>query len=298
MKLLCIGNSGQVARALQEKSAARGIECPCTGRPDTDLKDPESLRRALDQMPADIIINAAAYTHVDDAEADREEAFAVNAEGPKHLADLCQERGLPLIHLSTDYVFNAASDHPLKETDPTGGVNVYGQSKAAGEAFVRDTHDAHIILRTSWVYSPFGANFVKTMLRLAAERGAAAVVDDQTGAPTSALDIADAILDIAAHLDQAPTPAPFGTYHYAAAGYVSWADLAAYVFELYEAETGCKIGLKRIPSSDYPTPAARPRNSRLDTQKITDTFGIHPKDWKISVKQTVDRLLAERVSRS
>jgi len=296
MTLLCIGKSGQVARALSERSAAHGVRCICLGRPEVDLTEPETLQVALARTSPSLVINAAAYTHVDRAESDRDTAFAVNAEGPWHLARLCAQFHLPLVHLSTDYVFNDATAKPMNEADPVTGSNVYGASKAAGEAAVREALPAHMILRTSWVYSPFGTNFVKTMLRLAREHGGAKVVDDQIGSPTSAFEIADTILKVAPHLTRSGAIEKFGTYHFAASGAVSWADLAAYTFELYEAKTGCKVDLKRIPSSDYPTPAPRPRNSRLDTRKIAETFGIIPRDWKIGVKETVDRLLEQKAS--
>ncbi|MEO0452358.1 MAG: dTDP-4-dehydrorhamnose reductase [Pseudomonadota bacterium] len=294
MKLLCIGKSGQIARALAERSAARGIACVCLGRPMVDLEQPETLVAAIDQTKPTLVVNAAAYTNVDGAETDTDTAIALNAIAPGLLAKACQTAGIPLVHISTDYVFSDPSERPLLEEDPVRGVNAYGRSKAAGEAAVRDGTNAHIILRTSWVYSPFGRNFVKTMLRVAEQDGEARVVDDQIGSPTSALDIAEAILDTAPHLFETNASERFGTYHYAASGYASWADLAALIFQLYEAKTSCKIGLKRIPSSDYATPAARPHNSRLDTRKIAETFGVFPRDWKAGVIETVDRLLAEK----
>ena len=298
MKLLCIGKSGQVALALAELSAARRVDCVCLGRPEFDLTRPHNLADTFEKLAPDMVVNAAAYTNVDGAETDRKTASSVNAEGPRVLAQACHAAGLPLVHISTDYVFSDPVDRPLIETDKVGGINAYGVSKAAGEAAIRAGTDAHIILRTSWVYSPFGSNFVKTMLRLAEQNGEARVVDDQIGSPTSAFDIAETILTLADKILTHPSSTQFGTYHFATSGYASWADLAALVFKLYEAETGCKIGLKRIPSSDYPTPAARPFNSRLDTTKITETFGIIPRDWQSGVVETVERLLKERVAGS
>lgn len=294
MKLLCIGHSGQVARALNERSAARQIRCACFGRPDLDITSDESIAAAVSNIQPDVVINAAAFTQVDHAEQNSDQAFAINADGPEILAKLCAARELPLIHLSTDYVFDGSLNRPYRETDATGPINVYGKSKLAGEDAVRASWARHVILRTSWVYSPFGGNFVETMLRLAKERGAASVVDDQYGTPTSALDIADAILDLAAKLTRdAPTDL-FGTFHYTASGAGTWADLAALVFEIYQDRTGAKVGLNRIPTSDYPTPAARPLNSRLNTAKVRETFGINPVDWASAVRQTVHRLLDEK----
>ncbi len=294
MKLLCIGKSGQVAQALAEQSASKGVECLCLGRPELDLLSYDSVASALDQAQPSVVVNAAAWTDVDGAESHRDAAFALNVQAVQNLAEQCADRGLPLIHLSTDYVFDGSGRKPWLETDSTNPLNVYGASKLAGEQAIRRALPAHVILRTAWVYSPFGRNFVKTMLRLAETRGAAKVVDDQIGAPTSALDIADAILLIARQIAAAPAPSIFGTYHFAAAGEAAWADVAALIFEIYEEHTGCKIRLKRIPSSDYATPAKRPLNSRLNTDKIAETFGVATKDWTFSLKAVVERLLDER----
>lgn len=294
MKILCIGKSGQVARALVERSDSDDLDCVCLGRPELDLLSAQSVEAALEAVQPSLVVNAAAYTNVDGAETDTSAAFALNAKAAGQLAELCRVRGLPLIHLSTDYVFDGSGDTPSRETDQTGPINAYGASKLAGEVAVTDALAEHVILRTSWVYSPFGSNFVKTMLRLAAERGEASVVDDQIGAPTSALEIADAILSIARRISDQSENAPFGTYHFAAAGHASWADVAAFIFEIYEQHHGCKIKLKRIPSSDYPTPAKRPKNSRLNTSKMTETFGVTPRDWRLAMAQTVERLMAGR----
>ena len=294
MKLLCIGKSGQVAKALAERSAVAGLDCVCLGRPELDVLREDQVAAALDREAPTLVVNAAAYTNVDGAENDRGAAYALNADAVGTLAELCVARDLPLIHLSTDYVFDGSGNTPWRETDPTGPRNVYGASKLAGEETIRAAGGTHVILRTSWVYSPFGGNFIKTMLRLAHEQAGASVVDDQFGSPTSALDIADTILAIAARIARQSTAGLSGTYHYSAAGFASWADVAAMIFEIYEQRCGCKIKLKRIPSSDYPTPAERPRNSRLNTDKITETFGVVPQDWRLTVKQTVERLLDEK----
>lgn len=294
MKILCIGKSGQVARALAEQSAMSGVDCVCLGRPELDLLSAESIDTALGNVRPALVVNTAAYTNVDAAESDQASAFALNADAVRVLADQCAHRGLPLVHLSTDYVFDGSGAEPFLENDPTGPLNTYGASKLAGEIAIQETLSQHVILRTAWVYSPFGRNFVKTMLRLAEEQGGATVVEDQIGAPTSALDIADAILLIARQVDARSEPAKFGTFHFAASGEASWADVAALIFEIYEKRHGCKIQLKRIPSSDYATPAQRPLNSRLNTNKITETFGVMPKDWTLSLKATVERLLDER----
>lgn len=294
MKILCIGKSGQVAQALAERTAFAGVDCICLGRPELDLLSAESIDAALGNTRPTIVVNAAAYTNVDGAESDQDAAHALNADAVRRLAEQCANRGLPLVHLSTDYVFDGSGAEPFLETDPTDPLNAYGASKLAGEMAIREALPRHVILRTAWVFSPFERNFVKTMLRLAEEQGGATVVDDQIGAPTSALDIADAILLIARQIDAGSESEKCGTYHYAASGEASWADVAALIFEIYEKRHGCKIKLIRIPSSDYATPARRPLNSRLNTSKITETFGVVPKDWKRSLEATVERLLQER----
>lgn len=295
IKLCCIGKSGQIARALMERGARGDIECVAVGRPGLDLTQPETITETLQRVRPDIVVNAAAYTDVDGAERENDLAFAVNAEGTEHLAKTCKALGLPLIHFSTDYVFDGSLERPYRETDPTDPINIYGASKLAGEQAVRETLNQNVILRTAWVYSPFGKNFARTMLRLAKAGKGASVVEDQYGTPTNALDIAEAVLAIAPQLLEADREHKFGTYHLVASGSCSWADFAAHIFSIYEKQTGCKIELKRIPSSAYPTLSKRPANSRLDTQKLFETFGVRLPDWQDSVEQTVLRLLEERV---
>ncbi|MEO1324343.1 MAG: dTDP-4-dehydrorhamnose reductase [Pseudomonadota bacterium] len=295
MTLLCIGQSGQVASALAERAAERQVALICVGRPELDITNLNSVQRCVKSVSPKLVINTAAYTAVDAAEADEAAAFALNEGGARAVAEVCREQGLPLIQLSTDYVFDGRLDRPYREDDLATPLNVYGASKLAGDIAVSETHAQHIILRTSWVYSPFGKNFVKTMLRLAKTRGGASVVNDQIGRPTNALDIADMVLDIAEVLRMQSTAPIFGTYHYATRGDCSWADLAALVFEIYEQRTGCKIDLKRIPTSEYPTPAARPLNSRLDTHKLEQVFALMPKHWTVGVHNTVNRLIDEGI---
>ena len=293
MKLLCIGQSGQVALALAERAAGSSVKCVCLGRPDADLGVSDTLFRAIDATKPDLVVNAGAYTAVDAAEMDRDAAFLINAEGAGSLAEACARTGVPLIHLSTDYVFDGRADRAYFETDSPAPLNVYGASKLAGEFAVREALTQHIILRTSWVVSPFGTNFIKTMLRLAADRDEVSVVDDQIGSPTSALDVADTIVHIASMILSDPNADRFGTYHYSGQGYCSWADVAELVFRIAENRCNSKIVLKRIPTSEYPTPAERPLNSRLDTTKIERTFNVKPPDWTASVTRTVNRLIDE-----
>lgn len=293
MKLLCIGQSGQVAQALREQSAVQGVDCICIGRPQIDLANTENLNTVLDRFAPSIVVNAAAYTAVDAAEHDEQAAFAVNAEGPVALAAHCAQLDIPLVHISTDYVFDGTADRAYVETDPVSPLGVYGASKLAGEIAVRNAGPKHVILRTAWIYSPFGKNFVKTMLRLAKQNGAASVVDDQFGCPTNALDIADVVLTIGRAISRTPEPTQFGTFHYAGSDACSWADVAALVFDIYSERTGCKIELNRISTSEYPTPARRPSNSCLNTGKMEQAFGVQPRAWTAGVEQIVNRLIDE-----
>lgn len=295
MKLLCIGQSGQVASALAARAAARGVDCFCLGRPEIDIRDISLIQRAVESVAPTLIINAAAYTSVDAAESNEVAAFAANADGARNVAEVCAQHGLPIIHLSTDYIFDGTLDRPYREDDQPAPLNVYGASKLAGEIAVREANARHIILRTSWVYGPFGSNFVKTMLRLAKTRSEVSVVDDQIGRPTNCLDIAETVIDIAKGLVERSDENLFGTYHYATHGDCSWADLAARVFDSYEHRTGCKITLNRIPTSEYPTPADRPLNSRLDTRKIEQAFGVMPTHWTTHVQSIVNRLIDEGI---
>lgn len=294
MRLLCIGQTGQVARSLCERSDALGINLVARGRPELDLSKPETLEAVVAEYQPSIIINAAAYTAVDQAETDREAAFAINAEAVKKVARIADESEIPLIHISTDYVFDGSNSHPYSESDPVNPLGVYGASKFAGEEAVRSFADRHIILRTAWVFSPFGKNFVKTMLRLAADRDSVSVVSDQYGNPTSAIDIADGILQICGQISNAESPVRYGTYHMTGSGAATWADLAESVFEIYEQNSGKKTAVSRISSAEYPTPVERPKNSVLDCTKLEAGFGIRLPDWQDSVRSVVSRLVKER----
>jgi len=262
-------------------------------RPGFDLADPATIDRALDAVKVDAVINAAAYTAVDRAENEREAAFAVNAAGAGALAVATCARGLPLVHLSTDYVFDGAAKVAYRETDATGPTGVYGASKLAGEHAVIAAHPGAVIARTAWVYSPFGANFVKTMLRLAATRDDVGVVADQIGNPTSALDIADAVIAIARNRIERPGDAALaGVFHMTGSGEASWADLAERVFATSAAQGGPHATVRRITTADYPTPARRPANSRLDCTKLDTGYGVRLPHWHGSVDQVVARLVS------
>ena len=230
MRILVTGREGQVVRSLIERSATLpGVELIAIGRPELELADPPSVRASIAAARPDIVVSAAAYTAVDRAEDEPDLAYAINAEGAGTVAAAAAELGAPVIHLSTDYVFSGEADAPYEETDATGPQGVYGKTKLLGEQAVAAANPRHVILRTAWVYSPFGANFVKTMLRLAAERDAISVVADQWGNPTSALDIAEGILHVAAALGYQEQPARYGVFHLAGTGSINWSGLAAHV---------------------------------------------------------------------
>ncbi len=291
MKLAVTGTSGQVVRALIERAPA-GVMVVALGRPAIDLADPAGIAPALAAIGADAVVNAAAYTAVDKAETDRDAAFAINAAGAGAVAAAARTLGLPLIHISTDYVFDGTKRAPYVETDRPAPTGVYGASKLAGEVAVTAAHPDAVIARTAWVYSPFGANFVKTMLRLAATRDELGVVADQVGNPTSALDIADAVLAIAANLLARPDdPTLRGVFHMTGSGEASWADFAAQVFAASVARGGPVARVKPIATTEYPTPARRPANSRLDCSRLAAAHGVRLPDWRVSAEAVVARLL-------
>lgn len=286
MRVLVTGRNGQVATSLIEKADMfPRIEVVAAGRPELDLEDAASVSRAIAAARPDVVVNAAAYTAVDKAEQEPARAFAVNRDGAAAAAAAATALGLPFIHLSTDYVYPGDKPSPYVESDATGPLGVYGQSKLEGEMAVRAAHPSPLILRTSWVYSPFGANFVKTMLRLAKDRPVLSVVDDQTGNPTSALDIADAILRIL------PMLTTGGTYHLCGTGDVTWFGFAREIFAASAALGGPRSELKAISTAEYPTPARRPSNSRMSTAAFEARFGIRLRAWQEATAETVARLL-------
>ncbi|QBX35812.1 dTDP-4-dehydrorhamnose reductase [Paracoccus liaowanqingii] len=278
--LLVFGRTGQVAQDL----ALLAPDATCLGRDRADLTDPEACAAAILAARPQAVINAAAYTAVDKAETDADTARLVNADAPAAMARACAELGIPFLHISTDYVFDGAGDQPRAEDAPTGPLGVYGATKLAGEAAVAQAGGHWAVMRTSWVFSDHGANFVKTMLRLGAERDRLTVVADQIGGPTPAADIAGAALSmIAAMRDD---PAKGGVYHFAGAPDTSWAGFAREIM----AQAGLGAQVADIPSSDYPTPAARPLNSRLDCARIAQDFGIARPDWRAGLARVLDQL--------
>lgn len=292
IRLLVTGRTGQLACALVEQAALTPeIEVIALGRPDIDLERPATAAAAIRAARPDLVVNAAAFTAVDRAEAEPERAFAVNRDGAAAAAGAAAELDAPFIHLSTDYVFAGTKPGPYVETDATGPLNVYGASKLAGEIAVRQAHQRALILRTSWIYSPFGTNFVKTMLRLGRERPVLKVVDDQFGNPTSAIDLADAILRLAPRLVE--YRAPGATFHLAGAGVTTWCRFARYVFEMSHALGGPGPLVVPMASADYPAPARRPPSSRLDCTAFAGAFGFSLGPWQEGVQRVVRRLLNE-----
>ena len=293
MRLLITGWQGQLARSLAEAASARPeITALSLGRPALDLcARPSILRTLTDHIP-DLIVNTAAYTAVDKAESEKDAAFRLNCDGAAMLAEVAASGGIPIIHVSTDYVFDGRKATPYVETDATAPLNVYGASKLAGEQAVAAANRRHIIVRTAWVHSPFGQNFVKTMLRLAATRPRLGVVCDQYGNPTYAPHLAAAILDLAIKIKTLKSnEIPWGLYHAAGQGETTWNGLAETVFRLSKAAGGPAAETDPIPATSYPTPAARPANSRLDCTKLAANFGIALPDWRLGAEACVARLL-------
>lgn len=299
MKILVFGSGGQVGSRVSAAFAnikPLNGSCPVivmANRDDIDLVDSARIPSFLADIAPDIIVNASAYTAVDKAESEEETAIAVNATAVGEMAKFCRSTESTFIHISTDYVFSGKDNTPYVERDAVGPTSVYGRSKLAGENAIRDRLTKHIILRTSWVYGAVGNNFVKTMLRLAQSRGELRVVADQFGAPTSASAIADTIAIIISQLaDAGELDARWGTYHFSGYPFISWSGFADEIFSQALSrgliETLPKVN--PIGTVDYPTPAARPANSRLDCSKLQRTFGIGPDDWKRSLGFVLDEL--------
>ena len=267
--ILVFGKTGQVARELQEIGKIIAL-----GRNDSDLSDPRACATAIRHYAPSAVINAAAFTGVDKAEQEEALATVVNGDSPAFMAEACAALGIPLVHISTDYVFNGQGETPWMPSDPTAPQNAYGRSKLVGEIGVRESGAIHAILRTSWVVSAHGNNFVKTMLRLSKTQDELSVVSDQIGSPTPASDVANACLKIAHQLIAEPSKS--GTYHFSGEPFLSWVDFARVIF----AQAGKSINVKPIPTTAYPTPAKRPLNSRLDCSSIQKTFSIPRPKWR------------------
>jgi len=289
MRLVVTGKNGQVVSALQALASA-DLEIVTLGRPELDLAQPETVLQALRDAKPDVVVSAAAYTAVDKAESESELAFAVNRDGAGAAAQAAKELCVPIIHLSTDYVFDGAKATPYIETDPVGPTSVYGLSKLEGEKAVSATTGNHVILRTAWVYSQYGNNFVKTMLRLGENRDEINVVADQFGCPTSANDIAEATISIARRLSKDSSAFLRGVFHLVGTGETNWADFARQVFE-FSAENGGKpVVVTDITTAEYPSTALRPANSRLNCSKLDEVYGIRLPEWQKSTRAVVSAL--------
>ncbi len=284
MKILITGHTGQVARELQR--ALGEHELLSLGREQFDLARPQSLSEVILRERPALVINAAAYTAVDQAEQERELAFAINAEAPGAMADACFELDIPLIHYSTDYIFDGSKQTPYREADTPRPLGVYGASKVAGEQALRISGCDHLILRTSWVYSQHGRNFLLTMQRLLQEREELSVVDDQIGAPTWAGSIANATAELIDKWQQGRHR--WGTYHLTCQGETSWFGFASAIAEHLRAAGKPCARLRPIPSSEYPTPAQRPLNSRLDGARLEEEWQIRLPDWQEALQQCLD----------
>jgi dTDP-4-dehydrorhamnose reductase len=295
MKIALTGRDGQIARSIIEAAAGTDIQITTLARPDFDLANSVGLRSYILQTRPDVIVSAAAYTSVDKAEIELDLAFKVNAQAPAELAAAALALSIPIVHISTDYVFNGAKDSPYDESDATAPLGVYGASKLAGELQIQAITPDHAILRTAWVYGPFGQNFAKTMLRVAKTRAEIAVVDDQIGNPSSSLDLAYAILAVARNLTRSQSADLRGIFHLAGGGQCSWAEFAQAIFDRSRALEGPVARIRPIPTRDYPTPATRPANSRLDCAKIADRHAIAMPHWQDSMQIIVDRLLKSAV---
>ena len=292
VRIVNTGRDGQVAQSLAERGRDGPHELVFLARPELDLADPAATERAIAAARPDLVVSAAAYTAVDRAESEPDLAMNVNGDAPGAIARAAAAAGAPVLHLSTDYVFDGTLDRPYREDDAVGPTGIYGASKLAGEHAVAAAGAPYLILRTAWVYSPFGANFVRTMLRLAGDRDEVGVVADQRGCPTSALDIADALLALADHWAAGDRTGWNATYHLAGTGETHWAGFAEAIFAESAARGGPSARVRAIATADYPTPARRPANSRLDTGRLHDAFGLRLPDWRASLPPVVTRLIA------
>lgn len=289
MRLAVTGKNGQVVSALQAL-AGPDLEIVALGRPELDLARPDTVFKALREAKPDVVVSAAAYTAVDKAESEPDIAFAVNRDGAKAVARAANDVGVPVIHISTDYVFDGTKATAYVENDPTGPASVYGRSKLEGEHAVSENTENYAILRTAWVYSEYGSNFVKTMLRLSESRDAINVVADQFGCPTSANDIAVAIVSIAKRLATDPSAHLRGVFHMSGTGETNWAGFAKQIFEFSAENGGKSMIVNDITTAQYPTPARRPANSRLDCSKLEEVYGIRLPEWQTSTRAVMAAL--------
>ncbi len=284
-RLLVAGAGGMVGWELGQRAAGAGFECGALDRSQLDVTDSAAVADVIRRSRPDVVINAAGYTAVDDAESDRDAAMRVNSEGAGHLARSAEEVGAGLVQISTDYVFDGAASAPYPVSHPPHPIGAYGESKLAGEEQVREATGRFAIVRTSWVFSHRGRNFVQTMLRLARGGKPVRVVSDQIGRPTAAGDLADAILVVAAAMQE--NPGMSGTWHFANTGETTWYDFAREIFRLAGRDPGA---VTPVPTKDYPAAARRPAYSVLDTTSFEETFGLRPRDWRDALRETVEKM--------
>lgn len=291
MRILVTGKEGQVDTSLQALGDKLGLEIIRIGLPEIDLSKPETLEAPVREINPDVIISSAAYTAVDKAETETELAQKINGDAPGELARLAASLNIPILHLSTDYVFAGDKDGIYTEEDVPAPVSVYGKTKLSGEELIRAGTDNHVILRTAWVYSPYGNNFVKTMLRLGETRDTLNVVADQHGCPTYAPEIARALLAIAQQVVIDPDPTIRGTFHLTGEGETTWAGFAEAIFEGAALRGQPAVAIKPIRSDEYPTAAKRPTNSRLSGDKLDDVYGLRLDSWRISLDSCLSLLI-------
>lgn len=292
MDILVTGGAGQVGTELQALASPESITIHAPGRAELDLADPASIERMMAARRWTAVISSGAYTAVDKAEGEVRDAWLVNAVAPAILAKAAKDAGIPIVHVSTDYVFDGSKDGYNLESDPVAPLGVYGASKEGGEQAVRTGNPCHAIVRTAWVVSRHRANFVKTMLRLGAERDELRVVGDQRGCPTFAGDLAAALQTIVLRMAADPA-APTGTYHFVNAGEATWAEFAVAIFAASARHGGRQPKVATITTAEYPTPARRPANSRLSTARIGQDYGLVPRPWQASLEKTIARLFAD-----
>lgn len=298
MRIAVTGRNGQVARSLIERAEALKVEIHAVARPEIDLSRPAEVEAVLVDLEPDAIVNAAAYTAVDRAEREPDLAYRINAMGAEAAARAAARLGIPVVQLSTDYVFDGSLDRPYREDDPTGPLGVYGDSKRRGERAVAAANGNHVILRTAWVYGPVGRNFARAMLALAAERETISVVSDQLGTPTNALDLADGIIAVVRNLLDRPAAAELrGIFHITGSGDTNWAEFATAILAASAAAGGPSARVVPISASENRTAARRPANSRLDNGRLARIHGIRLPRWRHSLQGCIERLVAAQAMR-
>jgi dTDP-4-dehydrorhamnose reductase len=290
--ILVTGASGQVGRELCARAATLGVPLHAADRRELDITDRAKVEAAISRISPFLVVNAAAYTKVDRAEVEVDEAFRTNAVGAGIVAGACADAQVPLVHLSTDYVFDGQKPTAYTEEDPVAPLSAYGRSKMEGESAVRRMLAQHVILRTSWVYGIYGSNFLKTVMRLAREQNELRMVADQRGCPTGTADIAEAILFIARRI--ATQEAVWGTYHFAGRGVTTWHGFATEIVAAQAPITGYRPKLVAIPASEHPAPTKRPANSVLDCSRFEKTFGVRAENWRARTRSVVAALLTRK----